>query len=89
MPTNESLSTLTTDNPEENTQKTAVLLDVNEVSRMLNCSPRHVYRLADSGKMPRPVKLGTLVRWSRVALENWIAHGCPSCRRARSKQVQS
>jgi len=56
------------------------LLDVNAVARFLSCSPRHVYRLADSGRMPRPQKLGALVRWDRSELEKWLADGCPVCR---------
>lgn len=58
----------------------ARLLDVQAVAELLDCSTRHVYRLADAGRMPAPVKLGTLVRWSRTAIEDWIAAGCPSCR---------
>ncbi len=61
------------------------LIDVETVARMLDISTRTVYRLADSGKMPRPVKLGQLVRWPRAELEKWIAGGCPavrSCRKA-------
>ena len=53
------------------------LLDVEQVAELLNCSVRHVYRLADSGKMPRPVKIGALNRWSREIVEGWIADGCP------------
>ena len=52
------------------------LLDVRRVAELLGCSPRHVYRLADSGRMPSPVKLGDLARWNRAALEAWIAGGC-------------
>jgi excisionase family DNA binding protein len=56
------------------------LLDVGTVASMLSCSVRHVYRLADGGKMPRPTKLGALVRWNKKTLEEWLAAGCPSCR---------
>jgi excisionase family DNA binding protein len=56
------------------------LLDVNAVAQFLSCSTRHVYRLADSRRMPRPRKLGALVRWDRQELEKWLADGCPSCR---------
>jgi excisionase family DNA binding protein len=52
------------------------LLDVQAVAQLLDCSPRHVYRLSDAGRMPAPVKLGSLVRWSRQAIEDWIALGC-------------
>ena len=54
------------------------MLTVQDVAELLKCSTRHVYRLADSGRMPRPIKLGALVRWPREQLESWIAHGCPS-----------
>ena len=56
------------------------LLDVNTVAKFLSCSARHVYRLADSGRMPRPIKLGALVRWDRIELEKWLADDCPTCR---------
>ena len=58
------------------------LLDVREVAAMLSCSVRHVYRLADAGRLPAPVKLGALVRWPRREIEQWIAAGCPSCKSA-------
>ena len=58
------------------------LLDVAAVAEMLGCSARHVYRLSDAGRMPAPVKLGSLVRWSAVAIREWIDQGCPVVRRA-------
>jgi excisionase family DNA binding protein len=58
----------------------AEMLDVRVVAALLQCSPRHVYRLCDAGKMPPPMKLGALVRWSRTALNEWIAAGCPTIR---------
>ena len=47
------------------------------------CSPRHVYRLADAGRMPAPIKLGTLVRWDLEEIDRWIADGCPSVRQVK------
>lgn len=52
------------------------LLAVDDVASLLRCSPRHIYRLADAGKMPRPVKLGALVRWRRAEIAQWLADGC-------------
>ena len=63
------------------TDKSA-LLCATQVSRLLSCSVRHVYRLSDSGRMPRPVKLGALVRWNRDEVERWIVEGCPNLRKA-------
>lgn len=59
------------------------LLDVREVAELLRCSPRHVYRLADAAKMPRPVRLGALIRWRRDELDEWLAAGCPAVRTAK------
>lgn len=61
----------------------AELLDVRSVATLLNASPRHVYRLADSGRMPPPVRLGALVRWPRRDLERWIGEGCPAVRHVK------
>ena len=63
----------------------AQLLDVQAVAEMLGCSTRTVYRLSDAGRMPAPVKLGTLVRWNRSAVDEWIAAGCPSCRKGTGR----
>jgi excisionase family DNA binding protein len=60
----------------------AALLDVRAVAQLLDCSPRHVYRMADAAKLPPPVKIGALVRWRRQEILDWIAQGCPSVRRA-------
>lgn len=64
----------------------AALLDVQAVAAMLNCSPQHARRLADAGRMPRPLRLGTLCRWRRADLDSWLAAGCPSCRSDRKTQ---
>ena len=60
----------------------ALLLDVQTVAALLDCSPRHVYRLHDAGKMPAAVRVGALVRWRRSDLDAWLAAGCKPVRRA-------
>jgi len=62
----------------------APLMDVNDVACVLRCSARTVYRLADSGRIPAPVKLGGLVRWPRHIVEHWIVHDCPPCGKLRA-----
>ena len=52
-----------------------LLLDVRAVGRLLGCSPRHVIRLADSGRLPRPIPLGRLQRWRRADLDAFLADG--------------
>ncbi len=61
------------------------LLDVQAVAQLLDCSPRHVYRLADAARMPPPVRLGALVRWRRQELLDWLAAGCPVQRRGAGR----
>lgn len=53
----------------------SALLDVAEVAHLLRCSPRHVYRLADRGEIPRPRRLGSLIRWVRADIERWLREG--------------
>lgn len=65
------------------------LLDVRAVAALLDCSPRHVYRLADSGRLPAPVRIGSLVRWRRstgdpmTGITDWLVAGCPAVRRTK------
>ena len=59
----------------------AALISIHDVASMLGCSPRHVYRLVDTRRIPQPVKLGALLRWVKADVEQWIADGCPHCRR--------
>jgi excisionase family DNA binding protein len=61
----------------------AALLTVDDVAALLNVSTRTVRRMADSGAMPRPVKLASLIRWRRDDIDAWVAAGCPSCRQTR------
>lgn len=61
------------------------LLDVQAVAEMFDCSPQHVRRLSDGGRMPRPLQIGSLLRWRRTDLDAWLAAGCPSCRQDRVK----
>ena len=53
------------------------LLDVQQVAQLLHRSARHVFRLSQAGHMPPPFKLGSLLRWNRQALQDWIERRCP------------
>lgn len=57
------------------------MLDVGTLADMLGVSTRHVRRLVDAGKCPPPVRLGRVCRWTRPAVDQWIADGCPNCRK--------
>jgi predicted DNA-binding transcriptional regulator AlpA len=67
--------------PEPQPAVSAELLDVRTIAALLGgCSTRHVIRLSDSGRMPRPIKLGNLVRWRRTEVLDWISQRCPPMR---------
>lgn len=62
----------------ELTARSPSLLDVHDVADLLNCSARHVHRLARTRRMPEPVRVGSLVRWNAATIRSWIEAGCPA-----------
>ena len=61
------------------------LIEIDSIAQMLKCSTRHVRRLVDSGRIPRPIKLGTLLRWIKSDIDRWFIAGCPSCRKGGTR----
>jgi predicted DNA-binding transcriptional regulator AlpA len=57
--------------------RNGLLLDAQELAEELRLSLRHVRRLDDTGKLPRPIRLGKSVRWARAEIVRWIEAGCP------------
>jgi len=64
------------------------MCDVVAIAELLDCSSRHVRRLADAGSMPRPIRIGRLIRWRKSDVDQWIADGCPSCRQTQRGGVR-
>src|SRR5262245_44813930 len=56
-------------------------VDVRPVARMLCCSVRHIWRMVDSGAMPRPLELGRLRRWRLGTLRDWLRQGAKPVRK--------
>lgn len=56
----------------------AVLLTAEELAEMLKVAVRTVWRLRSSGKLPRPVSIGSSIRWRKNEIVAWIDAGCPS-----------
>lgn len=52
------------------------LIDAKEVGRFLGVSWRTIYRLADSGRIPWGVRIGSLRRWDIRELESFVGGGC-------------
>ena len=53
------------------------------LTRVLDISLRHVWRLNDAGKLPASIRLGKLVRWPKRSIDEWLAAGCPAQPRPR------
>lgn len=64
------------------------LISIDVLAKRLDCSSRHIRRLVDSGRIPRPIKLGALLRWIRADIDQWIAAGCPACRKGGDRNGQ-
>ena len=64
--------------PSSNPSSDPIMLTVHGVAALLACSARTIYRLADAGRIPRPIRIGGMVRWPREWLERWVAEGCPA-----------
>ncbi len=54
------------------------LLNVREMATRLGVSTRQVWKLASSGRLPAPIRLGRSVRWRESDLDRFIALGCPA-----------
>lgn len=67
----------TTRNRNVKSDTTPLLLTAAAVAKRLGVSKATVWRLRDSGRLPQPVKVGSLTRWRAAELEHWIEEGCP------------
>ena len=61
-------------------------IPASEVAKLLNISERHVWALNSSGRLPRPIRLGRRVLWSRAEIAAWIEAGAPT--RDRWEQIK-
>lgn len=53
----------------------SLTLNVSEVAQLLSVSKRTIYRLLDSGLVPKPIKLGNATRWRRRDIELFVEAG--------------
>ena len=58
----------------------------SEVAKLLNVSERHVWAMTSSGRLPRPIRLGRRVLWSRAEIAAWLEAGAPT--RDRWEQIK-
>lgn len=63
------------------------LIEVTELAKMLGISPRTIWRLKDAGKVPKPISIGSRVRWRKDEITEWIKAGCPPTVRWKWKSI--
>lgn len=61
-------------------EKGRAMMSVDDIAAELQCSGKHVRRMFDNGTLPRPIKLGSLIRLSRADFDQWVSDGCPKRR---------
>ena len=49
-----------------------LLLTSQEVAKCLGVHPRTLLRAAQRGDLPKPVRIGRLIRWSARAIDEWL-----------------
>ncbi|TWU59072.1 Helix-turn-helix domain protein [Rubripirellula tenax] len=64
------------------------MMSVDDVARELGCSPKHIRRMADVGKIPPFVKLGRLSRMPSEVFAEWLRNGCQPVRKASRSRRQ-
>lgn len=58
-----------------------LLIDTNQVAKLLKVSARTVYRMEHCGEMPRAIRIGKAVRWGYEEIKAWVSAGCPTAER--------
>ncbi len=54
------------------------LLDTKQVAKLLGICERTLWSYWNSGRILKPIKIGSSVRWSALELRQWIEAGCPT-----------
>ena len=54
-----------------------LVISAKELAAMLGVSIRQVWRLNETGRLPKPIRLGGSVKWLRKEIEAFIEAGAP------------
>ena len=54
-----------------------LLLSARDLAVLLDIGERTLWRLDSMGKLPKPIRIGSLKKWRRHEIEAWIDAGCP------------
>lgn len=59
------------------------LITAEQLAGTLQVSKRTLWRMRSAGQLPRPLRIGGVVRWRREEVAGWIAEGCPAVSQAK------
>ena len=65
----------------EHRDRPQLAMSARELAERLDISVRHLRRLDSAGAVPKPIRLGRLVRWLASEIEPWLAAGAPDRQR--------
>ena len=68
------------------TKESSLLVKAKDLAEMLSVSPRHIWRMKSSGKLPRAIEIGNCVRWKLVDISDWLTMGCPSMKEFETRK---
>lgn len=54
------------------------LLTCKDVAATTRLSPRQIWKLLASGRLPAPVRISRSCRWRGADIARWVSMGCPS-----------
>lgn len=54
-----------------------ILYTTREAAAFCMISESNWYKLNRNGHVPKPVRIGTMYRWRKSDLVEWVAAGCP------------
>lgn len=64
--------------PAQPNDESPLLVPVRTVAKLMQVSPRTVWRMLSAGLIVEPRRIGNVVRWHIDELKAWIAGGCPA-----------
>ena len=70
-------STATPDSFRTDARDARIAVSAREAGRLFGIAERSWRRLDSSGQVPRPIRVGSSVRWLVQELEEWGRQGCP------------
>lgn len=53
------------------------LITIKKLAAILDIGERTAWRYLSAGKLPKPIRLGRLVRWDKAVIHSWVDAGTP------------